>query len=40
MLIDAGGIPSFGRMKKSAIDIGEDVVSPYLWSRSINIWTS
>jgi len=35
MLIDAGGIPSFGRMKKSAIDIGEDVVSPYLWSRSI-----
>jgi competence protein ComEC len=35
MLIDAGGIPSFGRAKKAGIDIGEDVVSPYLWSRSI-----
>jgi competence protein ComEC len=35
MLIDAGGIPSFGRARKSGIDIGEDVVSPYLWSRSI-----
>jgi competence protein ComEC len=35
MLIDAGGIPSFGRTKKAGIDIGEDVVSPYLWSRSI-----
>jgi len=35
MLIDAGGIPSFGRKKKPGIDIGEDVVSPYLWSRSI-----
>ena len=35
MLIDAGGIPSFGRAKKPGIDIGEAVVSPYLWSRSI-----
>ncbi len=35
MLIDAGGIPSFGRAHKSNIDIGEDVVSPYLWSRSV-----
>ena len=35
MLIDAGGIPSFGRSKRPGIDIGEDVVSPYLWSRSI-----
>ncbi len=35
MLIDAGGIPSFGRARKSGIDIGEDVVSPYLWTRSI-----
>jgi competence protein ComEC len=35
MLIDAGGIPSFGRIKKPGLDIGEDVVSPYLWSRSI-----
>jgi competence protein ComEC len=35
MLIDAGGIPAFGRTHKSGIDIGEDVVSPYLWTRSI-----
>jgi competence protein ComEC len=35
MLIDAGGIPSFGRTRKPGLDIGEDVVSPYLWSRSI-----
>ena len=35
MLIDAGGIPGFGRVRKSGIDIGEDVVSPYLWTRSI-----
>jgi competence protein ComEC len=35
MLIDAGGIPAFGRARKPNIDIGEDVVSPYLWSRSI-----
>ena len=35
MLVDAGGIPSFGRTKKPGLDIGEDVVSPYLWSRSI-----
>ena len=35
MLVDAGGIPTFGRARKSAMDIGEDVVSPYLWSRSI-----
>jgi competence protein ComEC len=35
MLIDAGGIPSFGRAHKPNINIGEDVVSPYLWSRSV-----
>lgn len=35
MLIDAGGIPSFGRARKASLDVGEDVVSPYLWSRSI-----
>jgi competence protein ComEC len=35
MLVDAGGIPSFSRVRKPGIDIGEDVVSPYLWSRSI-----
>ena len=35
MLIDAGGIPSFGRTHKPGIDLGEDVISPYLWTRSI-----
>ncbi|MEP6714810.1 MAG: ComEC/Rec2 family competence protein [Terriglobia bacterium] len=35
MLIDAGGIPTFGRAHKSNLNIGEDVVSPYLWTRSI-----
>ncbi len=39
LLIDGGGVLSFGphtAVKKSGrIDIGEDVVSPYLWSRSI-----
>jgi competence protein ComEC len=35
MLIDAGGMPSFGRARKPGIDIGDDVVSPYLWTRSI-----
>ena len=35
MLVDGGGILSFGRKVKAKMDIGEDVVSPYLWSRSI-----
>lgn len=35
MLVDAGGIPVFGNHRKPNLDIGEDVVSPYLWSRSI-----
>ncbi|HTA44588.1 MAG TPA: ComEC/Rec2 family competence protein [Bryobacteraceae bacterium] len=35
MLIDAGGIPSFGRAKKPGLDVGEEVVSQYLWTRSI-----
>ena len=35
MLIDGGGIPAFGRRAKAKLDVGEDVVSPYLWSRSI-----
>lgn len=35
MLVDAGGVLSFGRHATSRLDIGEDVVSPYLWSRSI-----
>lgn len=35
MLVDGGGIPSFGRRAPSQMDIGEEVVSPYLWDRSI-----
>jgi len=35
MLIDGGGLLSFGRNVAARLDIGEDVVSPYLWSRSI-----
>jgi competence protein ComEC len=35
MLIDAGGLLQFGRVRKSNLDIGEDVVSPYLWNRGI-----
>ena len=36
MLIDAGGLASFGRRTKPKIDIGEDVISPYLWNRGIS----
>ncbi len=36
MLVDAGGFPGYGNMKhKPQMDIGEDVVSPYLWERHI-----
>jgi competence protein ComEC len=40
MLIDGGGRLVYGRQRKSNVvksnlDIGEDVVSPYLWSRGI-----
>jgi competence protein ComEC len=35
MLVDGGGILSFGHSAKPRFDIGEDVVSPYLWTRSI-----
>ncbi len=33
LLVDAGGLP---RWVHSDLDIGEDVVSPYLWSRAIS----
>jgi competence protein ComEC len=33
LLVDAGGLP---RRVHSDLDIGEDVVSPYLWSRAIS----
>jgi len=37
MLVDAGGFPGMERMaRKPQMDIGEDVVSPYLWSRRIH----
>jgi competence protein ComEC len=35
LLMDGGGIPAFGRSAKSQLDIGEDVVAPYLWERSM-----
>lgn len=36
-LADGGGLPSIGSgaRRPARLDIGEDVVSPYLWSRSI-----
>lgn len=34
MLVDAGGIPSYGGRSRSQLDIGEEVVAPYLWGRS------
>jgi competence protein ComEC len=33
LLVDAGGVPAW---MHSDLDIGEDVVSPYLWSRGIS----
>lgn len=33
LLVDGGGIPAFGRGTPSALEIGEDVVAPYLWER-------
>lgn len=35
MLMDGGGIPAFGHQTRTQLDIGEDVVAPYLWDRSI-----
>jgi ComEC/Rec2-related protein len=35
MQVDGGGILQFGRVRKTNLDIGEDVVSPYLWTRGI-----
>ena len=35
ILVDSGGIPQFKGQPKPRLDIGEDVVSTYLWSRSI-----
>lgn len=35
VLVDAGGVPWFKGRPKPRLDIGEDVVSSYLWTRSI-----
>lgn len=35
MLVDGGGIVRYSSQYRPRLDIGEDVVSPYLWSRSI-----
>ena len=35
VLVDGGGLPDFGGNIRRRLDIGEAVVSPYLWSRSI-----
>src|SRR5215469_18105028 len=31
LLVDGGGIPAFGHQSLAQLDIGEDVVAPYLW---------
>ncbi len=36
LLVDGGGIPAFGHQPHSQLDIGEDVVAPYLWNRGIS----
>jgi competence protein ComEC len=33
LLVDGGGIPTFGATTRTQLDIGEDVVEPYLWER-------
>jgi len=35
MVIDGGGRLVFGPQRPTSLDIGEDVVSPYLWNRGI-----
>ncbi len=35
MLVDGGGRLTYGRARPTSFDTGEDVVSPYLWSRGI-----
>jgi competence protein ComEC len=36
MLVDGGGFPVFDHRLASRLDIGEDVVSPYLWRRGLH----
>jgi competence protein ComEC len=35
MVVDGGGLLQFGARRRSNFDTGEDVVSPYLWSRGM-----
>jgi competence protein ComEC len=35
MLVDGGGLAAMGHKHEPKLDVGEDVVSPWLWSRSI-----
>lgn len=35
LLVDGAGLPAFASRGRRSFDPGEDVVSPYLWSRSI-----
>ena len=37
MLVDAGGLPgaTYVRGMRAGLDVGEDVVSPFLWSRGL-----
>lgn len=35
MVVDAGGTLGIGKKQAASFDLGEEVVSPYLWSRSI-----
>jgi competence protein ComEC len=35
MILDGGGIPTFANRPKPQLDVGEDVVAPYLWDRNI-----
>ncbi len=35
VVIDGGGLPRFNRKNSDVFDIGEEVVSPYLWSRGV-----
>jgi len=35
MIFDTGGLPPLGKLRRPALDVGEDVVSPYLLTRSV-----
>jgi competence protein ComEC len=35
VLVDGGGLPDYGGTRTAGLDIGDAVVSPYLWSRSM-----